>query len=276
MAPGPQRQDGQPSTQGAIPGARPVQPPSIDGRRGGLSRPCRSRRGTPSPRPVCVLRPRRRRRPGVRVRVGPRARGAVRVRGGRPARRAATPRLEIPAARRVDRGGRVVLGRAERCRRARRRGVLPADVPRRGLVVEPAGPAHGGDARRTARPLRPPRRPHQGGGLGAQLAHRRCPRHGDERAWRTQRRPTRTPTLWQTFRGPDRDDHLRRRGHRSNRLGSPRAAPHRSSGAARELRAPAARAGARRDDHRPVLVADRRTRAPPGCSRHRGWSERSA
>ena len=33
--------------------------------------------------------------------------------------------------------------RAERHRRARRRGVLPADVPRRGVVVEPSGPARG-------------------------------------------------------------------------------------------------------------------------------------
>ena len=65
-------------------------------------------------------------------------------------------------------------------RRARRRGVLPADVPRRGLVVEPPRPAHGRHARRARRAPRPPARPRRRSSCGsttrtsATPAPRRC------------------------------------------------------------------------------------------------------
>ena len=83
------------------------------------------------------------RRPGLRLRPRVQGRDALRERGGRAARRAPQPRRRLPAPRRLGRRGRAVLRRAERARRARRRGVLPADVPRRGVVVEPARPSHG-------------------------------------------------------------------------------------------------------------------------------------
>ena len=73
--------------------------------------------------------------------------------------------------------GRAVLRGAERARRARRRGVLPADVPGRGLVVEPARPAHGRHARRARRAPRSPARADEGRRLGAQLACRRRAGH---------------------------------------------------------------------------------------------------
>ncbi len=78
----------------------------------------------------------------------------------------------VPAPRRLARRGRALLRGAERARRARRRGVLPADVPGLGQLLEPARPAHGVHARRADRPPRPSVRRRQGRGLGAQLARR--------------------------------------------------------------------------------------------------------
>ncbi len=50
-----------------------------------------------------------------------------------------------------------------------RRAILPHDVPGRSVLVEPARPAHGRDARGTGRLPGPERRRHQGCGVGAQL-----------------------------------------------------------------------------------------------------------
>ena len=114
----------------------------------------------PGPRSLLVLRPRRRRRPGLRVRARAPGCTTLRERGRRPAHRAAPAGGRLPAPRRMDRRGRAVLRRAERRARAQRRGVLPADVPRRGVLVEPARSAHGRHARRIDRSSRPPVRPH--------------------------------------------------------------------------------------------------------------------
>ena len=77
-----------------------------------------------------------------------RAGDPVRERGRRPADLAARPGGGVPPPRRVGRRGRALLRGAERARRAQRRGVLPADVPGRGVVVEPPRPAHGRHAGR--------------------------------------------------------------------------------------------------------------------------------
>ena len=116
----------------------------------------------------------------------------LRERGDHPACRPPSPRGRICDARRPDRGGRLLLYRAECAAGARCRAVLPDDVPRRSVLLEPARPAHGRDARCAGRLLRPqwPRR--EGGRLGTQLAPRRCPGDADGRARRVERRPART------------------------------------------------------------------------------------
>ena len=96
----------------------------------------------------------------------------VRERGRHAAARAAPTVGGVPATRRLGRGGRAVLRGAERASRPQRRGVLPADVPGRGLLVEPPRPAHGRHARRDARAPRRSVRPREGRRLGAQLARR--------------------------------------------------------------------------------------------------------
>ena len=75
-------------------------------------------------------------------------------------------------ARRVRRGGRGALRRAERARRRGRRGVLPLDVRRSRRVVESARPPHGRHARPADRPPRPACRRGTRRGLGAQLPRR--------------------------------------------------------------------------------------------------------
>ena len=208
-----------PATKVALLRARPLQPASLD--RGGdrVPRSRRPRRGAPSPRPVQLLRPRRARRSGLRLRARARARDPVRERGRRAARRAAEPGRRVPAPRRLGRRGRALLRRAERSRRARRRGVLPADVPRRGLLVEPPRSAHGRHARRARRAPRPADRPDEGRRLGAQLARRRRASHRDGRTRRAQRRPARAPALRQRL--PARRLHdVRRQRHRRVRTGA--------------------------------------------------------
>ena len=88
-----------------------------------------------------------RRGSGVRVRARVPGRDPVRERGRRAARGAAQTGRCVPAARRLDRRGRTVLRRARTRASSATRGVLPTDVPGRGLVVEPARPAHGRHAR---------------------------------------------------------------------------------------------------------------------------------
>ena len=93
----------------------------------------------PRPEALRLLRPVQRRRcPGLRLRGGVRRRRGVRARSGRAARRPAAPRRGIRAAGRADGRGRAVLRRAERADGAGGRGVLPRDVQRAGLVLEPA------------------------------------------------------------------------------------------------------------------------------------------
>ena len=94
------------------------------------------------------------------------------ARGPHPARRPA------PVGRRVAlRDGRIAeddyFYAEQNAQRAGRRAVLPGDVPRRGLLLEPAGPPHGRDADSLGRALGPGR-PTEGRGVGPQLASRRC------------------------------------------------------------------------------------------------------
>ena len=103
--------------------------------------------------------------------------------GPAPARR----RLSAP--RRAGRRGRVLLRRAERRPHRRRGGVLPHHVRRPRRLVEPARPPHGRHPRSPDGPPRSPRQHEPGGRLGAQLAHRRRPGHGDGGARGGQHRP---------------------------------------------------------------------------------------
>ena len=148
------------------------------------------------PRALRLLRPLRRatRRPTA---TRPRFGLARVVRGARwstQLRRAAAPRgRRVRAARRPRRRGRATSTpsrtrgwstNAEEYYRTMFRG--------RRLVVEPARPPHGRDARRAGRPPRPrAARPAEGRRLGAQLAPRRRPRDRDGRARRAERRPAR-------------------------------------------------------------------------------------
>ncbi len=83
-------------------------------------------------------------------------------------------------------------------RRPRRRGVLPADVPRRGLVVEPPRPAHGRHARRADRAPRPrsSATPRSWSGSTTPTSATRGPPHGRTR--RAQRRPARPAAIRRT------------------------------------------------------------------------------
>ena len=199
------------------------------------------------------------------------ARDSVRERGRRAARRAAQPGRGVPPPRRLGRRGRAVLRRAERAGRARRGGVLPADVPGRGLVVEPPRPAHGRNARRAGRAPRPAARAHEGRRLGAQLARRRRARDGDGRTRRAQRRPARTAALRRRL--PARRLHdLRRPGHGGVRLGRPRRAQARSARARRQPRGPAPRGRRRRASGSPPPTAAVRDT----LRRRRGSNGRSA
>ena len=75
--------------------------------------------------------------------------------------------------------GRALLCDAERASGEERGGVLPGHVPRSYSVLESPRPAHGRDAGGAGVAPPNPRWPGQGRRLGAQLASRRCPRHGD-------------------------------------------------------------------------------------------------
>ena len=81
--------------------------------------------------------------------------------------------------------------------------VLPRDVPRARELLEPAGHAHGGDARRAVDLPRGPALRRQGRRLGPQLAPWRCQGHRDGAAGRAQpgparagARPPRRPCWW--------------------------------------------------------------------------------
>ena len=146
----------------------------------------------PGPRALRLLRALRRRDPGVRARREPGDQRVLPARGGRAAGRAAPQLGRLPAPRRARRGGRAVLRRAERAPGRERRGVLPDDVLRPRLLLEPAGHAtwrtrcdsllahlerHGERAKLVV--------------WAAQLARRRRPAHRDGRARRAQPRPAR-------------------------------------------------------------------------------------
>ena len=85
--------------------------------------------------------------PDLWPRRQPRHQRVLPPRSHRPADRAAATRRRLPASRRDRRRGRAVLRRAERPPGRQRRGVLPLDVRRPGLIVEPARPPHGRHAR---------------------------------------------------------------------------------------------------------------------------------
>ena len=152
-------------------------------------------RGPSGPRALRLLRPRRRRGRGLRLRPRLQGRSALRERGGRAAGGAPSSRRCVPTPRRLDRRRRALPRGTERARGTRRRGVLPADVPRRDVVVEPARPSHGGDPRRARRASRPPVRSRQDRRVGAQLACRRRACHGDGITRRAERRSARSPAL---------------------------------------------------------------------------------
>ena len=207
-------------------------------------------------------------RAGLRLRARVRGRAPVRERGRRAAGRAPAPGRGVPAPRRLDRRGRAVLRRAERAGRARRRGVLPADVPRRGVVVEPPRPAHGRHARRACRAPRPAVRPREGRGLGAQLPRRRRARH---RRWERAASSTSASSLGSATATQcllDRPHHLHRRGHRAVGLGRRRRAQAR---AARARRRATRRCCTRR--RRPSFWVS--THERPGAGRARGPAPRA-
>ena len=211
-----------------------------------------------------------RRRPGLRPGGDGRDRRAL-PRGGRqPADRAAAARRRLPAPRRDRRRGRAVLRRAERAPRRQRRGVLPLDVRRPRLLLEPARPPHDGDAGTAAGAPQPPRRVVAAGRLGAQLARRRRADDRDEPPRRAQPRPAGARALGRG-RLHRRLHHLHRHRHRRLGLGRAGRAQAGAAGAAQQLRAPLPRA------RRAALPARPGTaRRRPGCWPSRGWSGRSA
>ena len=91
---GAQRRARAPGDQGPLLRARPLQPAGLDRGRDPVPRPRRPRRSRSGPRALRLLRPRRARGPGLRLRARVRARDPVRERGRRAARRrsAAAPR----------------------------------------------------------------------------------------------------------------------------------------------------------------------------------------
>ena len=117
--------------------------------------------------------------------------------------------------------------------RARRRGVLPADVPRRGVVVEPPRPAHGGHARRARRAPRPPARSMRRSSCGSTT------RTSATRGRRRWARAVSSTSASSRDSGTARDcllvglHHLRRHGHGRVGLGRPGRAQASATGARR-------------------------------------------
>ena len=93
----------------------------------------------------------------------------VRERGRHSIGRAASAGRRVSPPRRLDCRRRVLLRRAECTARAQRRGVLPADVSGRGVVMESSRSTYGGNARCTCRAPRRPSSPSQDRRVGAQL-----------------------------------------------------------------------------------------------------------
>src|SRR6185437_1759129 len=216
--------------------ARPLQPLHLDGIGAELPRQGRSRGGPARARPLRLLRPFQRGPAGVRLCGFLWHARRLRGGGGGAAHRHGAPPRRLRT-RRWSRGARgFLLGGAERAAGEERRGVLPVDVPRPDLVLEPARPAHGRDARRAARsPARAQRR-REGGRLGAQLAPGRRTRDRDGRIGRAQRGPARARAVRKRG-GAGGLQHLHRHGHRRGRLGRTLADQARAARASRELRA---------------------------------------
>ena len=152
-------------------------------------------------------------------------------RAGRPAsaRRAPGGGRGLPSPRRDRRGGRAFLRGGERAAGRRRRAVLPVDVHRADLLLEPPRQPHGRDAGAADRPprgsrARPDRR------LGPQLPHRGRPADFDGAARRAQHRPAGARALGPRSR-PHRFHDLHRHGQRSLRLGGGRRAQARPAAA---------------------------------------------
>src|SRR5205085_79699 len=172
-------------------------------------------------------------------------------------------------------GGRGVRCRAERPGGEERRGLLPDDVPRRRLVLEPARSPHGHDVRDTGPAPDPPHGPPgEGGRVGPQLPPRRRASDRDGRARRAERGAAR-PIQLRPRRAAGRLHDAPR--HRDGRLGLGRAgrAQERASGAAGQLRGgvsrhrPATlRAGVARGRHGDPAPADQ----PAGAGDRRGLS----
>ena len=152
MAASAQRRAQSPGDQGRLLRPRPVQPASLDrsGDRVSRSRrPGRGSAGRATATAASITSGAKARPMATRSRTDARFPCENEVVAQLVSLRSSSRRL--PAPRRLGRRGRVVLRGAERARRARRRGVLPADVPGRSVVVEPPRPAHGRHARRAGR-----------------------------------------------------------------------------------------------------------------------------
>ena len=156
-----------------------------------------------------------------------------------------------------------------------RRGVLPDDVPRPRLVVEPARPPHGRDARRRSSSHLAPRaagRPTDRR-LGAQLAPRRRPRHRDGRQAASCNVGQLVRERYGARRGADRLHHLRRHRHGGRDWDEPRRA---QAGAARASPAATRRCSTRVGSARFCLVLRGNAELAAGARARRAWSAPSA
>ena len=199
--------------EGRVLRARPLQPARLDGGRAGLPRRGRSRGRAPGARALRLLRALRRGPAGLRLRREPAVwHRSCERRGRRAARRAAAPRG------RATRAATAAWPRTSSSSPSRtrdvveeRRAVLPRRCSAADLVVEPARPAHGRDARRARRSTSSgngERR--KGRRVGAQLAPRRRARDRDGRARRAERRPAVSRAAHGRDSSPGRLHHLRR------------------------------------------------------------------
>jgi hypothetical protein len=126
--------------------ARPLQPARLDGGGARLPRQGGPRGGQARARALRLLRPLRRGHPGLRLRRQLRPGQVVRGRGRRQL--VELQRRAAEYARATAGSPRTSSSTPSRTRGwSERRGVLPLDVPRPRLVVEPARPPHGRDAR---------------------------------------------------------------------------------------------------------------------------------
>src|ERR1700682_92651 len=169
-----------------------IQPLHLDGSGGRVSRSSGSGSGKAGAISLCLLRAFRRRQPGLRVRGQLRSLAVVRGWSGQPAGGTPAQGDGVPGPRP---GRRFFRCGAERQVGEKRRGVLPVDVPRPPVVVEPARHAYGRDGRRAGRLHQTPRPGAENRRVGAQLPPGRRSRDADGSARRAECRPAPAPEI---------------------------------------------------------------------------------